>query len=183
MLMCRGLLYFVCAFFACALVPNEASAGIPIPCTGEHLVLVRQLPDDVKIQTHRGLVHINLGYKFSGCTDGKWVGYSGTGRTYYDLPEAVLELYVIRAGLRGLPREPSYLFTLSASWSAWLWAGMLGFGAVGALGRSKAAGPKAPGEATQPSEAVNEAAPAQVTSAAMLRASAPRDRPTFGRRV
>jgi hypothetical protein len=177
-----GLLYFVCAFFACALVPGEASAGIPIPCTGEHLVLVEELPKDVRIPTSNGLVHVNLGYKFSGCTGGKWVGYPGSGRTYYDLPEAVLELYMIRAGLNGLPREPSYLFTFSASWPAWLWAGMLGFGAVGAFGRPRASTVEASHVAAQAHRPKGDA-PVHVASVSTQHASVPRRRPTFGRRV
>jgi len=178
-----GSLYFVCAFIACVLVPGNAFAGIPIPCTGEHLVLVEELPGDVKIQTSHGLVHINLGYKFSGCTSGKWVGYPGSGRTYYDLPEAVLELYMIRAGLNGFPREPSYLFTFSASWPAWLWAGMLAFGAVGAYGRPKASTAGASPVATQVHGPEDDVAPARIASASTKRASVSPSRPTFGRRV
>ena len=177
-----GFLYFVCAFFAWTLVPGEASAGIPIPCTGEHLVLVEELPEDVKIPTSNGLVHVDLGYKFSGCTGGKWVGYPGSGRTYYNLPEAVLELYMIRAGLKGLPREPSYLFTFSASWPAWLWVGMLGFGAAGAFGRSRASTAKVP-TAVQAQRPDGDAMPVRVARRSTQRASAPRSRPTFGRRI
>jgi len=130
------------ALIAIALAPRGAEAGIPIPCTGEHLVLVRKLPEDVKIQTGQGLTHVNLGYKFSGCTDGKWVAYPGEGSTYYELPEAVLELYMIRAGLNGLPPPPSYLFTFSASWPVWLWAAVIGVAATGFLAKSRKAGTK-----------------------------------------
>ena len=38
------------ALIAIALAPRGAEAGIPIPCTGEHLVLVRKLPEDVKTE-------------------------------------------------------------------------------------------------------------------------------------
>ncbi|MGE0768863.1 MAG: hypothetical protein AB7L90_20675 [Hyphomicrobiaceae bacterium] len=112
--------------------PRNAEAGLPIPCKGEHLVLVKDLPPDVKIQTDNGLVHIDLGYNFSGCTSGRWVGYSEAGQRYYDVPESVLELYALRTGLRGLPPEPAYFFTFSASWRAWLWTG-IALVSVGAL--------------------------------------------------
>ena len=138
----RALFLIFWVLTAIALAPPEAEAGIPIPCTGEHLVLVRELPQDVKIQTDQGMTHVNLGYKFSGCTSGKWVAYPGEGSTYYELPEAVLELYVIRAGLNGLPPPPSYLLTFSASWPVWLWAGIIGFAAMSFLAKSRKASAK-----------------------------------------
>lgn len=93
---------------------RQADAGVPIPCTGESVVTVKEAPAAARTKMH-------LGYKFSGCSGGEWVGYTGSGSRYYNLNEAQLAKLIVSVGLRELPSPPSFLLTPSASWYAWLW--------------------------------------------------------------
>lgn len=124
---------------------TEAVAGLPIPCTGEHLVTVVETPPSMRLPTRDGKgLHINLGYKFNGCTGGEWVAYSGTGSRYFRLTEPQLRLLLASAGRADIPERPSFLLTPSASWAAWLWivlGGVIVFCAI--FGRSpRGEGPK-----------------------------------------
>lgn len=116
-----GFILLLAAFAMCMVGPRTAAAVNPLPCSGEHLVLVMKLPASVFYQTSDGTTHIDLGYKLSGCTGGKWVAVPSNGQAAFELPDAVFDLYLIRAGLRGLPPEPSYFLTFAASWKTWLW--------------------------------------------------------------
>lgn len=93
---------------------RQADAGVPIPCTGESVVTVKEAPAAARTKMH-------LGYKFIGCSRGEWVAYTGSGSRYYKLNEAQLAQLLASVGLRELPTPPSYLLTPSASWVAWLW--------------------------------------------------------------
>lgn len=113
---------------------GHAHAGIPIPCTGEHLVTVKETPPNLTVPAGEGkTAHINLGYKFDGCFSGEWVGYSGEGSRYYKLNDLQLKALVLAAGLTDVPSPPSFMLTFSASWAAWLWIVILGFAGLGML--------------------------------------------------
>jgi hypothetical protein len=179
---------------------SEASAGIPIPCTGEKVVTVKETPPEMRLPTREGPVHVNLGYLFKGCTDGEWVAYSGSGSSFYRLPEPAMRVLLASAGLSDFPSKPSFLLTPSASWAAWLWIVMGGFFLVGAL-KNKAAARQAPsaqapegpaggsalGESAAPSAGVGQVAPngfsrpvRQVAVATQRHAQGPRT--SFGRK-
>lgn len=175
-------LFLACMFAAALIGARQAEAGIPIPCTGQHVVLVGELPPDVQIQTRQGLVHIDLGYKFTGCTGGKWVGYAGEGRAFYNLPQATLELYAFRAGLNGLPPEPSYLFTFSASWPVWLWAGIFGLTALAVLPKLRVANPEPDAEVVASGDVVAYPPPSRPRNRTPGRVATIGDQPTLGRR-
>lgn len=181
----RLLLFTACFFAIGMLAAPNAKSGLLIPCTGEHVVLVKKLPREARIKTAQGFVHVDLGYKFSGCMDGGWVGYVENGHRYYKVAEPVLELLALRAGLNGLPSEPSYFFTLSASWPDWLWAGVFGFAAVGVLGRSAPSTPDASARVIPADIAVADASVIQTALGSPPGSTRPviaRDRPAPGRR-
>lgn len=106
------------------LAASPAYAGIPIPCTGETIVKVLDI-DSVRGRKPgiAGLIErpIDLGYKFSGCTSGKWVGYTGESGRYLDLPEPLLKLLLLKAGRTEFPPAPSFMSTPSASWVVWMY--------------------------------------------------------------
>jgi len=106
------------------LITSPAYAGIPIPCTGETIVKVLDI-DSVPGRNPGipGLIErpVDLGYKFSGCGNGRWVGYTGQSGRYLDLPEPVLKLLLLKAGRTEFPPAPSFMGTLSASWVVWMY--------------------------------------------------------------
>lgn len=81
-----------------------AEAKIPIPCTGDRIVKVVDIP----AANQPPNMTIDLGYKFPGCfSDGEWVGYIGKSDQYIKLDEQRLKLVTSMAGLKELPPEPS----------------------------------------------------------------------------
>ncbi|MFV0298363.1 MAG: hypothetical protein ACK5JT_19850 [Hyphomicrobiaceae bacterium] len=188
-----SIVTFLCCIALLMAGAQSAEAGIPIPCTGESIITVAKTPPDFMVPTKNGgRQHLNLGYKFSGCTGGEWVAYSGTGSTYYHLNDIQLKLLTFAAGLKELPPPPSYLMTFSASWSAWLWIALVGFALLAKLmgsGNSSShhkqtAGPRdTTGKAFTDDDRSNMrgARPARTVGMARSRISAP-GQPTFSKR-
>jgi hypothetical protein len=95
------------ALFALALValPAGASAKIYIPCTGDRMVKILDVPA-LKGKGPEG-ADVALGYKFSGCVgDGEWIGYLDS-RQYLTLDEPKLKAILSAAGLTAAPPSPS----------------------------------------------------------------------------
>jgi hypothetical protein len=149
----RTLALFVAFLGLVALAPRDAAAGVPIPCTGEHVVSVVETPPGMRLPSRDGKgVHVDLGYLFKGCLSGKWVAYPGSGSAYYDLPEPAMRLILASAGLTAYPSPPSFLLTPSASWAAWLWILVGAFVVIGTL-LSKLAGLETLADAGTPAQA------------------------------
>jgi hypothetical protein len=112
---------------AAMFMSSAASAGVPIPCTGERLIKVSEegmkRPDGVIVY---------LGYKYSGCSDGAWVGYLST-RQYLTLRDgdAAAAKLAVAVGLRTLPEPPSRLAHPGTFWVEWLWGVLASLGVVG----------------------------------------------------
>jgi hypothetical protein len=85
---------------------STAQAGmIPIPCTGDRIVEVREIPIEKQIWSDH-VVH--LGYKFPGCFgQGEWIGYTGDNSSYVRLDDRLRALMFQRAGYTTPPSEPS----------------------------------------------------------------------------
>lgn len=93
--------------FALALLAGmgSAEAKIYIPCTGDRLVKIL----DVPALKGKGPdnADVSLGYKFSGCFgDGEWIGYIDS-RNFVQLDDARLKTVLAAAGLKAAPPEPS----------------------------------------------------------------------------
>lgn len=114
------------AFLLAATWTTPAAAGIPIPCTSDKSFKMAE--QGVKRQDGKT---IYLGYKYSGCFSGEWIGYLD-GRSYLKLPsqEAALVL-AMAGGMQELPEPPGQLSNPKAFWVEWLWAALLGLGAIG----------------------------------------------------
>lgn len=96
------LILFALALFAGM---GSAHAKIYIPCTGDRLVKLQ----DVPALKGKGPdnADVGLGYKFSGCFgDGEWIGYLDS-RNYVKLDDARLKSVLAAAGLKAAPPEPS----------------------------------------------------------------------------
>jgi hypothetical protein len=112
---------------------SGAQAGIPIPCTGEKIVKIADMP---KAAMPDG-TKVDLGYMFQYCVTGKWVGYVGSDRRYLDLPDHMLGAMAILAGFQELPPAPSFW---AAAWgnkmqffAEWLWLCLLSMAACGLI--------------------------------------------------
>jgi hypothetical protein len=84
---------------------TAVQAKIVIPCTGERLVTVVEIPKDKQPPDET----IDIGYLFPGCFgEGKWVGVAGHDK-YYTMTEQLERTLLDRAGLSALPPVPSRL--------------------------------------------------------------------------
>ena len=87
------------------LAAPAAEAKIYIPCTGERLVTIVEIPKEKQPAGEK----MDLGYLFPGCFgDGEWVGIAGHDR-YVKLDDAQRRALAQRAGLSALPPTPSRL--------------------------------------------------------------------------
>ncbi len=96
------LLLFALALFGGV---TSADAKIPIPCTGDRLVKILDIP----ALSGKGPnnADVGLGYKFPGCfSDGEWVGYIDS-RNFVQLDENRLKTVLAAAGLKSTPPVPS----------------------------------------------------------------------------
>jgi hypothetical protein len=84
---------------------GAADAKIYIPCTGDRLVTVKEVP---KAKQVPGGPVLHLGYKFPGCFgDGEWVGTTDESKKYYSLNPTQLKALAERAGFSAVPPTPS----------------------------------------------------------------------------
>lgn len=118
-----------------AALPTAANAGVPIPCTGESLVKVVDVPAmaGVTIKANQDLKEkrLDIGYKFIGCFGGgEWVGYLGHSTRYLPLDAQQFQTLVTAAGLGAPPPVPSRLFYWETMKVPLLWLGILGFALV-----------------------------------------------------
>lgn len=132
----RANLSVLSLFVALLTVPTTALAGVPIPCTGEAVIKVLDIPalKGLEIQANRGQREksLDLGYKYTGCFSGKWVGYLGSSRSYLPLNENQLKMLLAAAGLDQPPPVPGFWSApLSVQWPVFLWGGIIGFVVVG----------------------------------------------------
>ena len=103
---CATLL-FTC-FAAIVLPAARAEAGVPIPCTGEALVKVAELPPSFSFPGPSGeMRHVDLGYTIKHCFSGEWGGHLGDER-YMPLPDGGAQALAALAGLEKLPPAPGF---------------------------------------------------------------------------
>lgn len=152
-----------------------AEAKVPIPCTSEKIVKVAALPKTADFALPNGQ-HIDLGYLYTGCVSGKWIGYVGSSSRYMTWKDDMLPDIAAAAGMKALPDAPGLVWGLinapGAFWVEWMYALVLGLLAVfkgsSALVRANAS----PG--ARPVTAETEAAPtAAAASARIAPASTP----------
>ena len=109
--------------------PSTASAGIPIPCTGDKIVKIADMPDEMRINGE--LVH--LAYVFQYCTTGKFVLAVVDGSGYYNLDsehfQAAAEIAVATGQLATIPEAPGFWSSAwhnkGTFWVEWLWIACL----------------------------------------------------------
>lgn len=98
-----GWLRLLAALGMVLVTAGTAEADILIPCTGEHLVKVLDIPWPADTPPPR----IDLGYKFNGCFGGEWVGYAGNDTKYLHVSDEQIALMLSVAKLDRLPSPPS----------------------------------------------------------------------------
>jgi len=189
--MARYTQVFVAAAIAlmAAFTSQAAHAGIPIPCTGEKLVKVADLPATAQI----GGQHFDLGYKFSWCFSGAFVGYLGNSSHY--LKSEAVDLLVGAGLIPPLPEAPGFWSAAwhnkGVFWVEWLWIGLIGLAGGAGLKNKMLYGTFAHPDviAKQRAAAAAKAAAATAPSATAARAALPLPpglpraaTPTFGRR-
>ena len=183
----------MCAVAAVAVFASEAGAqaGIPIPCTGEKIVKVADMPKTAMPDGTK----VDLGYMFQYCFTGKWVGYVGSDRQYLELPDHLLGAMAILAGYKELPPAPGFWASAwdnpGSFWVEWLWLGLLAIAGCGLISNKVRYGtfahppstaPAAPATPTR-ATATNAAPVATaVRIARVLKPAGAAGTPTFGRR-
>ena len=115
-----------------ALTPTAASAGIPIPCTGDRLVKIADLPEKFVMAGVEDLSReslpkekLQLSYLNKWCVTGKFVASLADGSGYYDLPQDMLPVIAILAKLESVPQAPSFWASAwhnkGTFWVEWMW--------------------------------------------------------------
>ncbi|MFM2423169.1 MAG: hypothetical protein RL291_1699 [Pseudomonadota bacterium] len=111
----RGAAFLATFVLSLILLNAPAKAAkLPIPCTGETLVKVLDIPQSQTVIGRR----IDLGYKFTGCSGGEWVGYTGSSSSYLPLKPEMLTALLALAGLDAPPPVPN---RLSSGGYGWFW--------------------------------------------------------------
>ena len=121
----RTLSIVIIATMASLFAAGSAEAGIPIPipCTGDKLLMVAELPG---VNDAQGKA-INLGYKMSWCgLSGEWIGHTGSDRSYYPLPAELTAALVAETGLRPPGFWSSAWNNPGMFFAEWLWLLILG---------------------------------------------------------
>ncbi|MEM7774880.1 MAG: hypothetical protein AAF732_04675 [Pseudomonadota bacterium] len=102
--MLRLIFFVVLAGALVIALTRDVSAGIKIPCTGDRLVKVLDVPADKQPQGRE----IHLGYKFPGCfSEGEWIGYTGKSDSYVHLDNATRDWMLNALGRSDFPPVPS----------------------------------------------------------------------------
>lgn len=114
---------------------TAAHAGkVPIPCTGESIVHVLDIPatKGLEIPANKDMETkvLNLGYKFKYCFWGEWVGHLGSDSRYLPLTEHSLTMLLASAGLTEPPSRPTIFSHPSANWVFWMYVVVFGCIAV-----------------------------------------------------
>jgi hypothetical protein len=113
----RGVAYLAVFVVSLVLLKAPAEAAklpIPIPCTGETLVKVLDIPQSETVIGRR----IDLGYKFTGCSGGEWIGYIGSSSSYLPLKPEMLSALLMLAGRDAPPPVPN---RLTSGGYGWFW--------------------------------------------------------------
>jgi len=129
----KALLGLAAAAIGTALLASPAAArgghSIPIPCLDEQVVKVLELPQTAAQREifpgSRGLSRIDLGYKFTHCFWGEWVGFKSETGQHLALNDVQLKHMLAAAGLSEPPAAPFYLANPLRSWRVWFWAVIL----------------------------------------------------------
>lgn len=125
----RHVIVATAVWFAMLCAAGTAEAKkVPIPCTGESLVKVVDIPATEALIGKR----VDLGYKFSGCSGGDWVGYVGSSSQYVRLTPEMLNQLLAAANLKEPPEVPNRL--LNGGYG-YFWPIMLLIGLVFAIVR------------------------------------------------
>lgn len=106
---------------------TAVQAGVPIPCTGEKIILVQpvELPAEGDGQVRvPSPGKIGLGYLFTGCFSGRWITHVGSSSQYREGGEALLAMVAMANGGR-VTAEPGLFGAMlkhpGAFWVEWLW--------------------------------------------------------------
>jgi hypothetical protein len=169
----------VLAVFAVVIALTAASGGaearrggLPIPCMSSKLVKVMDLQD---LTDARG-TRVDLGYMYTGCFSGEWIGYIGSSSQYLTFKDGTLpEMMAAHGGGKPVPDEPS-LFWGMTTHPGQFWV-EVGFVVLG-IGFALFAGFKklllsAVGQGATQNETPREATPRQ-TDPSSRQAAAPR---------
>ncbi|MEQ1650769.1 MAG: hypothetical protein ABL898_19505 [Hyphomicrobiaceae bacterium] len=101
-----------------ALVPSQAHAGVPIPCTGDRVIA---MPGFEMGKNAKG-ENLQLAYLINYCVSGKWIVNVTNGSGYYDVNDKMLS-EMQKAG--AVPPAPSALTAPFKNpktyWVEWLW--------------------------------------------------------------
>ena len=167
----RPLLSVFAGLLSLLITMVPATAGIiPIPCTGEKIVRLQDL-DGVPLAAIGSKV--GLGYLYTGCFSGRWIGHTGSDSRYIDAG-SVLVKFATAANGGHEPNEPGLAWGMwnypGAFWAEWLWAGLLALIVGGGLRNLALYGTFA-----HPSSGIH--------TPAAIAGPAPRQPKGFGRRV
>jgi hypothetical protein len=122
----RSLLAVFAGLLSLLITIVPATAGIvPIPCTGEKIVRLQDLAGMPPATTGSP---VGLGYLYTGCFSGRWIGHTGSDSQYIDAGSILLTFATAANGGRE-PSEPGLAWGMwnypVAFWVEWLWAGLL----------------------------------------------------------
>jgi hypothetical protein len=117
----RIFVLLAAVLMATGLGVQPADAGkVPIPCTSEKIVKVADLPG---IKGPRGQT-VALGWLYTGCFSGRWVGYVGSSTSYLTWQDGMLPAVVAQARVK-MPNEPGFWFGATSAPGAflaeWIW--------------------------------------------------------------
>lgn len=157
--------------FVMALVagPGAGHAKVPIPCTGEKIVKVADLPQ-TEAFTLPGGGHVDLGYLYQSCFAGKWIGYIGNSNRYVTWKTDSLPDLLTEAGLKTEPPEPGIFWGLTNApgefVAEWIWIVVLTIVGIACIFQNRGkTGAGTPVEAVAAPETVNTVASATASAA------------------
>jgi hypothetical protein len=123
-LMLQRIYALVAAIAVLGLTAMAAEAKVPIPCTGEKVVKVMDLPK-VEAFSMPGGQHVDLGYLYQSCFSGKWIGYVAGSSRYMSWKDGMLPEAMAAGGVSSMPQEPGFFWGLihapRAFMAEWAW--------------------------------------------------------------